>query len=221
MKTKILCLSVVAALLELPVFVAAQQPPVDAAPLSTQSAAQAAPQPLPPAAAIAPTPFIPGLHVAKDNMPPANEQERLARAVLHELLMLPYYNVFDWLTFRVDGDKVELKGYTHSLGLSRDAERTVKHIKGVGKVVNHIEELPPSPSDERIRREVAQAVFSFSNLGRYSWPTDTRIHIIVNMGHVRLEGMVDTKEDKQLAFIRANGVPGTFAVDNNLIVARY
>ena len=216
MKTQIVSLSVVACLLALPVFVAAQQspvPPPDAAQLSTP--------PVAPPAALAPTPFIPGLHVAKDNMPPANEQERLARAVLHELLMLPYYNVFDWLTFRVDGDKVELKGYTHSLGLSRDAERTVKHIKGVGKVVNHIEELPPSPNDERIRREVAQAVFSFSNLGRYSWPTDTRIHIIVNMGHVRLEGMVDSKEDKQLAYMRANGVPGTFAVDNNLLVARY
>jgi osmotically-inducible protein OsmY len=201
-------------LLALPVFVAAQQPPTPPAGAAPQA-------PVAEVAPIAASPVIPVLQVHKDKTPPANEQERLIRAVHHELIMQPYYSLFDWITFRVIGDKVELKGYTHSIGLSRDAERSVKRIKGVGKVINHIEELPPSPGDERIRREVARAVSSYSNMGRYFWPTDTRIHIIVNMGHIRLEGMVDNDGDKQLAYIRANGVPGTFSVDNNLQVARY
>jgi osmotically-inducible protein OsmY len=212
MKTKIFCLITLASLLAMSVFVTAQQPP----------AAEAAPQaPAAEAAPVAASQVIPVLQWHKDNNPPANEQERLIRAVHHELIMQPYYNVFDWITFRVMGDKVELKGYTHSIGLSRDAERSVKHIKGVSKVINHIEELPPSPNDERTRREIARVISNTSNLGRYFWPTDTRIHIIVNMGHVRLEGMVDNDNDKQLAYMRANGVPGTFSVDNNLVVARY
>ena len=212
MKNRIFCLITVASLLAMPVFVAAQQPPAPPADAAPQApAAEAAP---------VATPFIPVLQVHGDKMPPVNEQERLVRAVHHELIMQPYYNLFDWITFRVIGDKVELKGYTHSIGLSRDAERSVKHIKGVSKVINHIEELPPSPGDERIRREVARSVSSYGNLGRYFWPTDTRIHIIVNMGHIRLEGLVENDTDKQTAYIRANGVPGAFSVDNNLVVAR-
>ena len=144
---------------------------------------------------------------------------RIAREVMHEMLMLPYYSVFDNLAFRVEGNTVHLYGQAVSLGLKPDAEAAVKHIEGVEKVVNNIEELPPSGMDDRIRRAEYRAIYSFGGLSRYSWGTVPSIHIIVKGGHVTLVGVVDNPTDKNLAEIKAKGVSGVFSVDNQLQVA--
>ena len=144
---------------------------------------------------------------------------RISREVMHELLMLPYYSVFDNLAFRVEGNTVYLYGQVVSLGLKSDAEASVKHIEGVDKVVNNIEELPPSGMDDRIRRAEYRAIYSFGGLSKYSWGTVPSIHIIVKSGHVTLVGVVDNLTDKQTAKLRANGVSGVFSVDDQLQVA--
>jgi hyperosmotically inducible protein len=98
------------------------------------------------------------------------------------------------------------------------AEARVKHLEGVERVDNQIEILPASFNDDRIRRQVARAVFNDSRLFNYGIQSVPPIHIIVKNGHVNLEGMVRTQTDKDDAFIRANGVSGVFSVQNNLQV---
>src|ERR1700675_4710860 len=81
-------------------------------------------------------------------------QDKIVKEVRHELVMLPYYGVFDNLAFRVDGAKVTLFGQVTRPTLKDDAGRVVKKIEGVDKVVNNIEVLPVSSNDERIRMAV-------------------------------------------------------------------
>lgn len=189
-------------------------------PFSVQSSAQQiAPAPAAPAQAQTQE-AMPALPAREPKSAPANREERIARQVRHELVMLPYYTIWDWLAFRVNDSTVELTGYAYSVGLKRDAVNAVKHIEGVEKVIDHINELPPSPMDDRIRHQVARAIFRFDGLSRYSLGSVPSIHIIVNRGNVWLEGVVDSKSDKDMAGLRANGVPGVFQVTNNLQVAK-
>lgn len=145
---------------------------------------------------------------------------RLARQVRHELVMLPYYGVFDNLAFRLDGRTVTLLGEVTRPTLKSGAGRVVKDIEGVERVQNEIKVLPLSPNDDRIRRAVYRAVYGQSALNRYALQAVPPIHIIVENGRVTLEGVVSTEGDKNLAGIQANGVPGVFAVTNNLRVEK-
>lgn len=167
--------------------------------------------------ATAAVPVIPGVKVNEQGFTKA--EARISREVRHELLMLPYYTIFDDLRYRVNGYTVELLGEVNTPVLKSEAESAVKHIEGVEQVTNHIEILPPSPADQRIREEVARRIFSFDGLSRYSWEAAPSIHIIVKNGHVTLLGVVDSEADKNAAGIQANGVPGVFSVQNNLVVA--
>ena len=146
-------------------------------------------------------------------------RQNLIREVRHQLILLPYYSVFDNLAFRVDGDTVTLEGQVVRPTLKSDAEGVVKNIEGVGKVVNNIEVLPPSPMDDQIRRAEYRAIFSEPGLSRYSQSAVPSIHIIVKNGNVTLVGVADTEADKNLAGIRANGVPNVFGVKNELVVS--
>jgi hyperosmotically inducible periplasmic protein len=142
----------------------------------------------------------------------------ISRQVQHNLAGLPWYGVFDNLGYQVSGSEVILSGQViseHSQ-TKRDAENAVKRIEGVTKVVNNIEVLPPLPFDNRIRRAEYQAIFSQSNLGRYSMGAIPQIHIIVNGGHVTLEGTVMNEMDRNIAGLTANSVAGVFSVTNNL-----
>ena len=150
----------------------------------------------------------------------ARSQERLEKEVRHELVMLPYYGVFDNLAFKVDGSKVTLLGEVTRPTLKTDAEGVVKHIEGVENVDNQIEVLPLSPNDDRIRLAVYRAVYRQAGLDRYALQAVPPIHIIVKNGNVRLEGVVATEADKNLAGIRAKGVSGVFWVNNSLRVEK-
>jgi hyperosmotically inducible periplasmic protein len=192
-----------------PLFSSQPQPQSDAIPPAASVPAQSQQQEA-----------IPALPAHKPRNAPANEEDRIAREVRHELVMQPFYTIWDWLAFRVNGNTVELVGDVASVGLKRDAVNTVKHIEGVEQVIDHINQLPPSPMDDRIRHQVAHAIFNWGGLSRYSWSAVPSIHIIVNGGRVRLEGIVDSEADKNAAGIRANGVPGIFQVTNNLKVVK-
>ena len=144
---------------------------------------------------------------------------RIYKEVRHELVMLPFYGVFDNLSYKVDPDgTVTLMGQVARPVLKSDAENAVKRIEGVERVVNNIEELPASPADDRIRREVYRAIYGNPALSEYQIRAVPPIHIIVKNGHITLEGVVARAMDKQIAGVQANGVPGTFSVTNNLAV---
>jgi hyperosmotically inducible periplasmic protein len=150
------------------------------------------------------------------DQPSAKAQERIVKEVRHELLMLPYYGVFDDIKFRVDGYTVTLLGQVTRPSLKSDAENVVKHIEGVEKVNHQIEVLPASPMDDRLRLELYRAIYGYPALERYALGVQKPIRIIVKNGHVTLEGVVDNEGDKNFAGMRANGVPGIFSVTNNL-----
>jgi len=155
---------------------------------------------------------------AQDQQPSAKSQDRITREVRHELLMLPYFGVFDYIAFKVEGYNVTLMGQVVRPTLKSDAGNVVKRIEGVEKVDNQIEVLPPSSMDDQIRVRLFRAIYGDPGLEKYALGVQKPIRIIVKNGHVTLEGVVDNQSDKDLANIRAKSVPGTFSVDNNLQV---
>ncbi len=157
---------------------------------------------------------------ADRNQPSAKSQDRISREVRHELLMLPYFGVFDNIGYRVDGDTVTLVGQVVRPTLKSDAENSIKHIEGVEKVNNQIEVLPPSSMDDRLRLELFRAIYQYPALQKYELGVQKPIRIIVKNGHVTLEGVVDNDTDKNLAEMRAKSVPGIFSVTDNLQVEK-
>ena len=145
---------------------------------------------------------------------------RLVREIRHELRMLPYYGVYDWLEFEIQPDNtVVLRGQVVRPTTKSDAEGRVKDVDGVSKVNNQIEVLPLSPSDDRLRLALYRSIYNFNSpLFRYATQSVPPIHLIVNRGHATLKGVVANEGDAQLAYIRARGVPGLFSVKNELII---
>lgn len=179
------------------------------------------------ALAISPDVYLSASKDAKDAKPkvqsardPSQIQRRLEREVRHELVTLPYYDVFDNLEFRVDGGHVTLSGQVARPTLKSSAENVVRNIEGVEKITNNIEVLPLSQNDERLRIAVYRAIYGHTALQRYSVRSVPPIHIIVKNGNVTLEGVVADEGDKNIANIQANGVSGVFSVKNNLRVER-
>ena len=159
------------------------------------------------------------LPASAQRAPSAKAVQRIQKQVRHEILMLPYFDVFDNIAYKVDGYNVTLLGAVTRPTLKSDAERAVKKIEGVEHVENRIKVLSPSPNDDQIRRQVLHTLVSTPGLDRYFWSAVPAIHIISDGGHVKLEGVVDSDADRNLAGIKANGVPGVFSVDNDLMVA--
>jgi hyperosmotically inducible protein len=144
----------------------------------------------------------------------------LQERVRHELVMLPYYNLFDNFAYKVDGRDVTLYGQVLTPTLKAEAERVVRDIPGVETVTNRIEVLPLSPMDERIRLVAARKIFSQPALSRYAYGPVSPIHIIVKNGNLTLEGVVANEADRNIAGLEANGVSGVFSVTNHLRVDR-
>ncbi len=144
----------------------------------------------------------------------------LVRQVRHELAMLPYYGVFDWLEFEArPGGAVVLRGYVTRPSTKSEAEARVKEVEGVTNVVNEIQVLPPSPQDDRLRVALYRQLYNWdSPLFRYATQAIPSIHIIVDRGRAILKGIVSSKADAQLAYARASSVPGLFEVKNELVV---
>ena len=147
-------------------------------------------------------------------------ENRIAKSARHEILSLPYFDVFDNINFRVEGYTITLMGQVTKPTLKSDAENAVKGIEGVENVVNEIEVLPLSPFDDRLRIALYRAIYGYSSLQRYALPVIKPIRIIVRSGHVTLEGVVNNEADSNVAKIRANGVHGVFSVTNNLRVVK-
>jgi hyperosmotically inducible protein len=146
------------------------------------------------------------------------DESSIVREVHHQLVMLPFYTLFDNLEYKVEGSKVTLMGEVVRPTLKDDAASAVKHVRGVETVDNQIKVLPLSPMDNQIRRAEYRAIYSRPNLQMYAMQSVPPIHIVVDHGHVTLEGVVAKQADKDAAGIAANGVPNVFSVTNNLRV---
>lgn len=149
-------------------------------------------------------------------------EAHIAKEVRHELLMLPYYSLFDNMEYCVQGRNVTLTGALtseHSF-LKNQATNVVQHIEGVENVTNNMEALPPSPLDDRVREQVYRAIANMGGLSKYFWEAAPSIHIIVRNQRVTLDGYVMTDGDKNMAGMAANSVPGIFQVTNNLKVVK-
>lgn len=152
--------------------------------------------------------------------PSPEAEKRIQREVRHQLLMLPFLDVFDNLTYKVDGYNVTLGGQVTRPSLKSSAETVVKKVEGVEKIDNQIEVLPLSPMDDRLRIRLFRSIYGYAPLQRYALPVIKPIRIIVKNGHVTLEGVVDSEADKNLVTLRAKSVSGTFSVTNNLAVEK-
>lgn len=170
------------------------------------------------------------------------------KEIRNELLRLPYYGVFDCLSFKVENGQVTLMGYAYRPSLKDDAERALKRVVGVTSVADQIETLPVSFNDDSLRWNVYDAIYRDPFLSRYapgggvlwghrhlfrdggflpfgprSFPGtepagDYPIHVIVKNGRILLLGVVDNEGDKTIAGMKARQVPGSFAVDNELMI---
>ena len=182
--------------------------------------------------------------------PAAQAGKGTIESIRKELLQLPYYGVFDFLAFSYDKGTVKLMGKAYSPNLKKDAERAVKRVSGVDEVQNVIEELPASQMDDELRWKTYYGIYRDPFLSRYApgggtlWghrhplsgrslysygpgtfngfeaAGDYPIHIIVQNGRMTLLGVVESEADKTVAGIRAREVPGSFGVDNLLMVEK-
>jgi hyperosmotically inducible periplasmic protein len=180
----------------------------------------------------------------------ATTHKSAVSGIRQELLQLPYYGVFDFLSFKYDNGTVNLLGYAYHPALKSDAERALKRVAGVDTINDHVEELPASFTDDNLRWQTYYAIYRDPFLSRYApgggmlWghrhafgqpallpfgPSrfpgtepagDYPIHIIVKNGRITLLGVVDTESDKTVAGMRARDVRDSFGVDNELSIDR-
>lgn len=150
------------------------------------------------------------------------DEVQMAMKIRHNLLMLPYFSIFDDLTFEIDGSVVTLRGACPPeppWDIHSDAENVVKQVPGVTKVINEIKVLPLSFMDWQIRRAMARAIYGDADIGmRYGYQALPTIHIIVENGNVTLDGVVDNTFDDTIVRTRANEVPNVFSVTDHLVV---
>jgi osmotically-inducible protein OsmY len=152
--------------------------------------------------------------------PARTQTSDLQESVVKALLSLPHYGVYDNLYFEMSGPDVTLMGQALLEITKAEAGKRVARIRGIGKVTNTIEVLPPSPSDDALRFSVYRAIFGSADLHRYSMGADPTIHIIVKGGHVTLVGMVSTDQDKQRAEMVSKSLPGIMSFKNELRIEK-
>jgi len=145
------------------------------------------------------------------------KERSMDEQVYRKIKSMLRYNVFDYITWQVSGNTVTLSGKVNSLGAKREAAAAVKEIPWVTNVINNIEELPPSPMDDGIRRA---ALIEFTSRGpaQYFGHPNPDVHVIVEHGRMTLEGYVTRRADSDLLNVLANGIPNVFEVTNNLVI---
>ena len=152
------------------------------------------------------------------SFPLAGSTRTIEDQVRKSVLKLPQYEVFDWITYRVDGETVTLSGKVRNAINKSDAENRVERIPGVSRVINKIEVLPLGSFDESTRVRLYETLSRSGGLSRYLWTVNPSVRLIVDRGHVSLEGFVSNRGDYNTMNVLANGVSGVFSVTNNLII---
>jgi hyperosmotically inducible protein len=148
-----------------------------------------------------------------------NTDAAIAAKAVHEIRMYSRYTIWDNINLQVNNGALVLTGQVSQPFKKQDLQRIMQAVPGVTSVTNQLEVLPLSNFDNNLRLRVARAVYSSPSFSRYAMQALPPIHIIVNNGHVSLEGVVSTEFDKNLAGMRASSAGLSFGpVVNNLRV---
>jgi hyperosmotically inducible protein len=156
-----------------------------------------------------------------NSTPPAAPQTDagLTARVAHEIVMYPWYGVWDAVDIQVDNGHVALSGAVNQPVKKSDIESLVARVPGVAGVSNEIKVLPLSGFDDQLRLRLARAIYSDPALSRYAYLAQPPVHILVENGHVTLVGVVNSQLEKNIAGARASGAGLSFGpVTNNLVV---
>jgi BON domain len=140
---------------------------------------------------------------------------QLFREVSKQVLRYPHFTVFDNVQAQVNEGVVTLTGKVTMPYKSSDLEKRVEKLTGVNQVVNRIDVLPVSQFDDELRLGIARAIYGNSNFWAYGSMVNPPIHIIVDHGHVTLEGVVNSNVDRAMARSLASGFT-SFSLTNNL-----
>jgi osmotically-inducible protein OsmY len=152
---------------------------------------------------------------------PAVSDEQLREKLLEKLQYdrVGYGNTFNSISLNVQNGVVTLGGHARTDVDKDSALALASTYPGVKDVSDEIEVDPVSIMDDQLRLQVARAVYGYPTLNKYAIDPAKPIRISVQSGNVELYGMVDSKADKDVAYLRANQVPGVFSVKNFLQVA--
>ena len=160
-----------------------------------------------------------GVTGVRNDMQIVSEQsdQQIAEAVTHQIRLYPFYSIFDWVQGNVENGVVTLTGAVREPWYAKDYANLASQVRGVKAVQNELEVLPLSPFDNRIRMQVARAIYGNPNIGtRYGFQALPSVHIIVKNGDVRLEGAVANQMDKTIIEMAARRVGLSFSVEDNL-----
>jgi osmotically-inducible protein OsmY len=157
------------------------------------------------------------IEVAGPNVPDADLQAKLQERLNYD--RVGYGNVFNAIKVTVENGVATLSGHARTDVDKDSAMALVATTPGVKDMVGEIEVDPVSIMDDQTRLAVARAVYGYPSLNKYAIDPAKPIRISVTNGNVELYGTVDTEADKDVAFLRANGVSGVFSVKNYLLVA--
>jgi len=140
---------------------------------------------------------------------------QVAHDVSRQVLTYPQFSIFDSVHMQVDNGIVTLTGKVTMPYKKNDIEKRIARIDGVHQVVNKITVLPVSNFDDELRFRIARAIYGNSNFWNYGSMANPPIHVIVENGHVTLDGVVNSSVERMLARSLATGF-GAFSVTNEL-----
>ena len=146
----------------------------------------------------------------------ATDQE-IAEKVARKIRSHPFYDIYDWIEFRVEDGIVTLNGWVREPWRGRDYEERVEQVVGVTSIGNNVGVLPTSIFDDELRIAATRRIYGSSNFERYASRRFPPIHVIVNHGTITLEGFVGTKVEQRLARTVLVGL-NSLRVVNNLKV---
>jgi hyperosmotically inducible protein len=157
------------------------------------------------------------IQVAGPDVPDQELQAKLLEKLTYD--QVGYWNVFNAISVNVQNGVATLAGHALDYPARDSALALASTYPGVKDVVDDIQVDPPAPMDNGIRLAEYRAIYGYPSLNKYAIDPAKTIRISVQNGHVELDGVVDSKADRDTANIRANAVPGVFSVKNNLQVA--
>jgi osmotically-inducible protein OsmY len=165
--------------------------------------------------------LLAGSAMATTTTTATDSDAQIAAKLGHEIRMYSRYTIWDNVALRVREGDVELVGQVSQPFKKADLGRLAQRVPGVRSVTNELKVLPTSPFDDRLRLQIARALYRDPVLSRYAIQAVPPIHIIVDNGHVTLEGVVNNEMEKNVAGIRAAQAGLSFGqVTNNLRVER-
>ena len=149
----------------------------------------------------------------------AESDAKLAEAVIKTVRSYSLYTVYDDFQGRIVNGTVYISGAVTEPKKMDDLVERIAKVKGVQAINNKVIVLPPSQEDDRLRVQVAQAIYSQSEFERYSM-ADPPVHVIVNKGRVTLIGALRADIEKRKALEAARFVPGILSVEDKIQLVR-